>query len=208
VDLLSLLSYLLIIIIGVPTGLLFIGWIIGYISSFTATGAITEKPASDPVGKALIVYEPGATKQTKKVGEVIGDLLLEKGYEVTLAGIRSEAARDTSGYKLLLLGTPTYIGRPTGLAKKYVKNLRPASGQVFGFYAIGTKGAPAVGLVPKAFLEAMNKALEESGIKAREMAFVGYAEFDYPEFVARLIADETELIDINKDVPAEPTQAS
>ena len=203
VDLLSLISTVLIVVIGVPTALLAIGWIIGFIASYSATGAITEKPTSDPKGKALIVYEPGATKQTKKAGEVIGDLLLEKGYEVTLAGIRSEAARDISGYNLLLVGTPTYLGRPTGQVRKYVKNLRPASGQVFGFYAIGTKGAPSVGLVPKVFLEALKKPLEESGIKAREMAFIGYAEFDYPEFVARLVADESQLIDINKDVPPE-----
>jgi menaquinone-dependent protoporphyrinogen IX oxidase len=203
VDLLALLSTVLIIIIGVPTALLAIGWIVGFIASFSATGALTEKPASGPKGKALIVYEPGATKQAKKVGEVIGDMLLEKGYEVTLAGIRSEAARDTSGYNLLLLGTPTYLGRPTGLAKKYVKKLRPVGGQVFGFYAIGTKGAPAVGLVPKVFLEALKKPLEESGIKAREMAFIGYGEFDYPEFVARLVADEAQLADMNKDVAPE-----
>jgi menaquinone-dependent protoporphyrinogen IX oxidase len=203
VDLLSLISYVLVIIIGVPTVLLAIGWIIGFIASFSATGAITEKQTSDPKGKALIVYEPGATKQTIKSVEEVGDLLLEKGYVVTLAGIRSEAARDTSGYNLLLIGTPTYLGRPTGLVRKYVKNIRPASGQVFGFYAIGTKGAPAVGLVPKVFLEAMKKPMEDSGIKAREMAFIGYKEFDYPEFVARLVADESQLVDINRDVPPE-----
>jgi hypothetical protein len=203
VDLLSLISTVLVVIVGVPTALLAIGWIIGYIASYSATGAVTEKPASAAKGKALIVYEPGATKQTKKAGEEIGDLLLEKGYEVTLAGIRSEAARDTTGYNLLLIGTPTYVGRPTGLVKKYVKNLRLASGQVFGMYLIGTKGAPSVGLVPKVFLEAMKKPLDESGIKVREMAFIGYKEFDYPEFVARLVADESQLVDINKDVPPE-----
>jgi flavodoxin len=203
VDLLSLLSAVLVIIIGVPTALLVIGRIIGFISSYSATGAVTEKPASDPKGKALIVYEPGATGQTKKAGEIIGDLLVEKGYEVTLAGVRSKAARDVSGYSLLLVGTPTYVGRPTGPVKKYVKKLQPAGGQTFGMYLIGTKGAPSVGLVPKVFLDAMKKPLDESGIKVREMAFAGFAAFDYPEFVSRLTADESQLVDINKDVPAE-----
>jgi hypothetical protein len=36
----------------------------------------------------------------------------------------------------------------------------------------------------------MKKPLDESGIQAREMAFIGYGEYDYPEFVARLIAVE------------------
>jgi len=188
VDLLSLLSVVLVVIVGVPTALLIIGRIIGFFASFKATESRTEKPASDKKGKALIVYEPGATKQTMKVGEEIGDLLLERGYEVTLSGIRSEAARDTSGYDLVLLGTPTYVGRPTGIVKKYVKNLHLASGQSFGIYLIGTKGAPVSGFAPKAFLEAMKKPLEASKTTVKEMEFSGYKPFAHADFVDTLLS--------------------
>ncbi len=95
----------------------------------------------------------------------------------------------------MVLGTPTYAGRPTGMVKKYVKNLHLTGGQTFGIYLIGTKGAPAVGFVPKAFLKAMEKPLEESATTVREMAFSGYGPFDYPGFVSTLCAPD-------KNVPA------
>ncbi len=201
VDTLSLLSAALIVIVGIPTVLLVAGKIISLIVSFSAREVITLSPEGERQGKALIVYEPGATGLTKKVGEHIAGELLRKGYEVKAAGLRAPDAKDTAGYDILLYGTPTYLGRPTGAYKKLVKKLRPSGGQVFGFFATGTKGAPSVGLVPKAFLDGMKKPLEESGIRAREMIFVGYGyeQFDYAEFVARLMADEAQMTDINKD---------
>ncbi len=191
VDLLALFSVIIVVIICLPTLLLVIGRLIGFYTYYKATESRTEKPTSDQKGKALIVYEPGATKQTKKAGEEIGDLLLEQGYEVTLAGIKSDEARDTSGYNLVLLGTPTYVGRPTGMVKKYVKNLHLTSGQTFGIYLIGTKGAPAVGFAPKAYLDAMKKPLEASNTTVKEMAFAGYGAFDYPGFVSTLCSPDS-----------------
>jgi flavodoxin len=201
VDMQILLSVVLFVVIGVPTIFLILGKIISLIASFSATDSLTLAPESERKGKALVVYEPGATGLTKKAAESIGVEFQHRGFEVMIAGIRSPEAKKTTGYGVLAYGTPTYLGRPTGVYKKLVKTLRPADGQVFGFFLTGTRGAPAVGFVPKAFLESMKKPFEESGIKAREMAFIGYGEFDYPEFVARLVADEAELTDINKDVP-------
>jgi menaquinone-dependent protoporphyrinogen IX oxidase len=191
VDLLALFSVVIFVIIGIPTAILIVGRVIGYFACYSATESQTEKPESDQKGKALIVYEPGATKQAQKVGAEIGDLLLERGYEVTLTGIMSETAKNTSGYDLVLLGTPTYVGRPTGVVKKYVKNLHLASDQTFGIYLIGTKGAPMPGFVPKAFLNAMKKPLEESETTVKEMAFSGYGQFDYPDFVATLCSTDS-----------------
>lgn len=188
VDLLALFSIVIAVIIGVPTALLILGRVIGFLAYFNATEAVTEKPKTEQKGKALIVYEPGATKHTKKIGEEFGDLLLEQGYEVTLAGIKSEAAKDTSGYNLVVLGTPTYVGRPTGVVKKYVKNLHIASSQTFGIYLIGTKGAPMVGFAPKVFLDSMKKPLAESDTTVKEMAFIGYRPFDYSDFVSTLLS--------------------
>ena len=200
VDMQILFSVVLFIIIGIPTILLVLGKIISLIVSFTAKGSINLSPEGQHKGKALIVYEPGATGLAKKAAEALGREFQRRGFEVKVAGIRSPEAKETAGYDILVYGTPSYLGRPTGAFKKLVKKLRPAAGQVFGFYATGSKGAPAVGLVPKAFLDGLKKPLEESGIKAREMAFIGYGEFDYPEFAARLVADEAQATDINKDV--------
>lgn len=207
VDIWSIFSIALIIVVGIPTFFLVVGKIISLILSLFANEVVTLSPEGRRKGKALIVYEPGATGLTKKIGEHIAGELLRHGYEVKAAGLRAPEAKETAGYDILVYGTPTYVGRPTGAFKKLVKNLLPANGQVFGFYASGTKGAPSVGLVPKVFLENMKKPLEESGIKPREMIFVGYnyQEFDYAEFVARLVANESQLMDISKDVA--PVQA-
>jgi flavodoxin len=201
VDFQILLSVVIFIIFGIPTILLILGKIISLIVSFSAKEVDTLSPEGERKGKALIVYEPGAVGLTKKVAEHIAGELLRRGYEVKAAGIRAPEAKDTTGYDILVYGTPTYLGRPTGAFKKLVKSLRPAAGQVFGIFATGTKGAPAVGLVPKVFLEKMKKPMDEAGIKAREMIFVGYGDFDYAEFVSRLMADEAQMIDINKDAP-------
>jgi menaquinone-dependent protoporphyrinogen IX oxidase len=205
VDILSLLSAALLIIVGIPTTILIVGKIISLIVSLFAREVDTLEPEGKRKGRALIVYEPGATGLTKKVGEHIAGELLRHGYEVKAAGLRAPEAKETAGYDILVYGTPTYIGRPTGAFKKLVKKLRPASGQVFGFFATGTRGAPSVGFVPKVFLDGMKKPLEESGIQAREMIFVGYRyeEFNYGEFVARLMADEAQMADINKDAPSQ-----
>jgi menaquinone-dependent protoporphyrinogen IX oxidase len=190
VDMQILLTVVLFVGVGIPTILLIVGKVISLIVSYFAKETVTLSPEGKPGGKALIVYEPGATGLAKRVAETLGGDLQGRGFEVKVAGIRSPDAKDTAGYNLLIYGTPSYLGRPTGAFKKLVKKLRPASDQVFGFYVTGTKGAPAVGLVPKAFLEGMKKPLEESGIQAREMAFIGIGEFDYPEFVNRLVAVE------------------
>ncbi|OPY26931.1 MAG: hypothetical protein A4E28_02258 [Methanocella sp. PtaU1.Bin125] len=187
-DLLAILSVVLVIVVGVPTTLLIVGRVVGFFASFSATEVRTEKPPSGQKGKALIVYEPGATRQTVRVGEEIGDLLLERGYEVTLSGIRAAAAKSTSGYDLVLVGTPTYVGRPTGAVKKYVKDLRLTAGQTFGIYLVGTKGAPTAGFVPKAFLDAMKKPLEASNTVVKEMEFSGVKPFDHSNFVETLLA--------------------
>jgi flavodoxin len=201
VDMQILLSVVLFVIIGIPTIFLILGKLISLIFSYSATGSVTLGPEGDRKGKVLVVYEPGATGLTRKVAESLGGEFRRRGFEAKIAGIRSPEAKETAGYDILVYGTPSYLGRPTGVYKKLVKDLRPAAGQVFGFFLTGSRGAPAVGFVPKAFLEGMKKPLEESGIKAREMAFIGYGEFDYPEFVARLVADEAQMTDINKDVP-------
>jgi flavodoxin len=181
VDLQILLSTVLLIVIGVPTAILIVGKIISLILSLFANDVDTLEPQGARKGRALIVYEPGATGLTKKVGEYIAGELLRQGYEVKAAGLRAKEARETAGYDILVYGTPTYVGRPTGAFKKLVKSLRPSGSQVFGFFVTGTRGAPSVGLVPKVFLEKMKKPLDESGIKAREMIFVGYQyqEFNY-----------------------------
>lgn len=186
VDLLSIFS-IIVIVIALPTVLILAGRFIAIFTSLRETGSETQKPDKEIKGKAMIVYEPGATKLTRKIGEELGDLLLERGYEVTLAGIRSEAAKDTKGYNLLILGTPTYIGRPTGFFKKYVKDLHQEGDQIIGIYLGGTKGAPAVGFVPKSFLDTMKKPFEASAIRVREMAFIGYKGFDYAAFVSVLL---------------------
>jgi len=187
VDLLEVFTFILIIIIGIPTALLVLGRAIGFFASFGAKGTVTLKPEGGRKGRALVVYEPGAVGLTKRAADEIGKELLGNGFEVNVSGIRSPEARDTANYNVLVLGTPTYIGRPPYVFKDYVKNLRPVNDQVIGIFLTGPRGAPMVGLVPKVFLNAMKKPLAASGITYREMAFAGYAPFNWSLFVSALL---------------------
>lgn len=196
VDWLEVFTYLLFIVIGIPTALLVLGRVIGFFTCFGATKTVTLKPEGAPRGKVLVVYEPGAVGLTQRAAEEIGREFLGRGFEVNVSGIRSPEAKDTAGYDYLVLGTPTYIGRPTYVFKNYIKKLHQASGQVVGIFLTGPKGAQMVGLVPKVFLKAMQKPLEESGVTYREMAFAGYAPFGWPMFVSMLVE------------PAEPAPAA
>lgn len=188
VDLQVVISGILLLIVGVPTLALALGRIMAFFMSYIITEAVTLKPEGERKGKALIIFEPGATLLTKNVAGGIGRELSKRGFEVKVAGIRSAEAKDTSGYDLLLLGTPTYMGRPTGRFRKFVRKLDLAKGQIFGIYLTGTRGASEMGLVPRVFLDIMKKPLAERSTEVKQMAFIGFKPYDYSEFVSSLLS--------------------
>jgi hypothetical protein len=72
------------------------------LASYTATGSQELTPAGHSTGKALVVYDPGLSANSKNIADKIADNLLAKNYTVTLAGIKSKDASKTAGYATLL----------------------------------------------------------------------------------------------------------
>jgi hypothetical protein len=111
----------------------------GDIMSYTATGSNTLSPAGASAGKALVVYNPGLSGAAKGAAEKIAEDFQAKGYTVTLAGIKSPAAADTSGYDIIVAGGPMYFGRVSNSVDAYLNGLKPQKDVEIGVFA--TTGA-------------------------------------------------------------------
>ncbi len=112
----------------------------GDIMSYTDTGSKVLNPAGAPIGKALVVYNPGLSGAAKKAAAEIAGDLQAKGYTVNLAGIKSAAADNTSGYDVIIAGGPMYFGRVSNSVDSYLKALKPQKDVAVGVF--GTTGAP------------------------------------------------------------------
>jgi flavodoxin len=112
----------------------------GDIMSYTATGSQVLNPAGMPVGKALVVYNPGVSGAAKNAAAEIAGDLQSKGYTVNLAGIKSAAATNTSDYDVIIAGGPMYFGRVSNSVDSYLKALKPQNDTAVGVF--GTTGAP------------------------------------------------------------------
>ena len=81
----------------------------------------TLKPkVSKIVGRALIVYHPGATGYIEEVAYAVGKALQTKGWEVLLDRANSKAISDLSDFNLLCVGSPTYSGSPRPPIVNYI----------------------------------------------------------------------------------------
>jgi len=127
---------LVIIAVAIVAGALFCGDIMSY----TDTGSKVLNPAGAPVGKALVVYNPGVSGAAKNAAVTIAGDLQSKGYTVNLAGIKSTAAANTSGYDVIIAGGPMYFGRVSNSVDAYLTALKPQKDIEFGAFA--TTGAP------------------------------------------------------------------
>jgi flavodoxin len=102
--------------------------------SYTATGSQTFDPDGTPVGKALVVYDPGLSGQARQAALEMGQSLRAGGYAVTVAGVRSEAADNTSGYGIIIVGGPMYGGKTSSSIADYLEALQPQGQQRLGVY--------------------------------------------------------------------------
>ncbi len=112
------------------------GAVIFDIMSYTAIGSQILEPNGTPVGKALVVYDPGISGASQDVATIIAQQIQAKGYTVDLAGIRSSKAYDTTGYDIIVVGGPIYAGQAASSVQEYLKTIEPA-GAVVGVFATG-----------------------------------------------------------------------
>lgn len=111
----------------------------GDVMSFTAPGSETLSPAGAPAGKALVAYNPGISGAAKSAALTIANDLRSRGYTVTLAGVKSPAAANISGYDVIIAGGPMYWGRVSNSIDSYLNGLKPQNGTRLGVF--GTTGS-------------------------------------------------------------------
>jgi flavodoxin len=127
----GLIGIVLIVAAAIAVGALFCGDIVSY----TATGSKILTPSGTSVGKAMVVYNPGISGAAKDAAEKIAGDLQAKGYTVTLAGIKSSAAADISGYDVIVAGGPMYFGRVSNSVDAYLNGLKPQKDVEVGVFA-------------------------------------------------------------------------
>jgi flavorubredoxin len=109
------------------------------LAAYTATGSQTLTTNGTSAGKALVIYDPGLSGTSKGVADKVANDLQAKGYDVTLAGIKSSVAAHITGYKVIVVGGPVYAGGLTSSVKDTLNNLDLSHGQgnKLGIYGSG-----------------------------------------------------------------------
>jgi|YelNatPaOPRAMG01_1025707.scaffolds.fasta_scaffold40841_4 flavodoxin len=107
------------------------------LAAYTATGSQTLTPTVTPMGTALVLYDPGLTGASTQIADQIAADLLAKNMTVTLAGIKSSTASNTTGYDIIIIGGPTYAGAPAASVKDALSNLQHDSDARVGVYCSG-----------------------------------------------------------------------
>ena len=106
--------------------------------SSSATGSEKLRPDGVTIGEALVVYNPGLSGAPKEAATQIANDLKARGYEVTLAGVKSEAAANFSGYEVIVAGGPIYGGKVSPSVDTYLRELAPPANAKVGAFAIGS----------------------------------------------------------------------
>ena len=95
-------------------------------------------PNGAAIGKAIVVYDPGLSGGAKDVATKIGYNLQEKGYDVTLAGVKSSTAANLTGYAVVVVGGPIYAGKPASSIQNYLNSLNPPANAKVGVFGYGS----------------------------------------------------------------------
>jgi len=109
------------------------------VAAYTATSVQTLTPAGTSVGNALVVYDPGLSGAAKGVAEKVASDLQAKSFTVTLAGVKSSAAANYTGYSVIVIGGPVYAGELTSSVKDALNSLVLShdQGAMFGVFGSG-----------------------------------------------------------------------
>jgi flavodoxin len=165
---------LAIIVILFAVVILFAGVIFMDLAAYTATGSQTLSPEVNPVGKALVVYDPGLSGAAKTVADKVATELQIQGYTVDLAGIKSGTAANVMGYQIIVAGGPIYAGVPTSSVKDFLTNLNPPSNMRVGVFGSGSGSTTPEDV---AAIKAGVPALQEGGSMANAVVVkIGQSE--------------------------------
>jgi flavodoxin len=102
-----------------------------------ATGSEKLTPFGNPTENALVVYDPGVTGAAKEAATKIAGNLQSRGFDVTLAGVKSTAAADVAGYDVIVAGGPIYAGKVGNSIYSYLDDLQAPDNAKVGAFATG-----------------------------------------------------------------------
>jgi hypothetical protein len=108
------------------------------LAAYTATSSQTLTHEGPFMGTALVLYDPGLSGASTRVAEKIAADLQNATLTVTLAGIKSATATNTTGYDIIVIGGPVYAGVPTASVKDALKDLKHDSDARVGVYGSGS----------------------------------------------------------------------
>ena len=94
------------------------------LTSYGATGSKTLNPTGTSIGRAMVVYDPGFSGAASSDATKIAGDLQARNYTVILAGVRSGAAGNVSGYNIIVAGGPMYWGQVSSSIDGYVKTVQ------------------------------------------------------------------------------------
>jgi flavodoxin len=135
-----------------------------------ATGSEVLSPSGTSTGKALVVYNPGLSGAPRDAATQIANDLKARGYEVMLAGVKSAAAANVSGYDVIVAGGPIYGGKVSPSIESYLRELVPPANAKVGAFAIG--GSTGKPFPDAAWLKATTLFPSGSGIDRQRAAFL------------------------------------
>lgn len=151
------------------------------LTAYTATGSQTLTTQIPSSGKALVIYDPGLSGTAKNVAAKVASDLEAQNYTVTLAGIKSSAAANTTGYSIIVVGGPIYAGSPTASVKDFLNNLQPGyaipNGPYF-FIRVGVFGSGQGATTPSDVAAIKNAvpALKNGDLKGALIVKIGQTE--------------------------------
>ena len=94
-------------------------------------------PNDEPTGKAIIIYDPGLSGGAKDVANRIGFALQDSDYVVLVAGVKSQAANNLTGYDIVVVGGPIYAGKPASSIQAYLNSFNPSEQAKVGVFGYG-----------------------------------------------------------------------
>jgi flavorubredoxin len=125
------------VIIFIITAISSVGVIMADVAGNFATD-VKALPNGAAIGKAIVIYNPGLSGGAKDVATKIGYNLQTSGYDVTLAGVKSSAATDLTGYDVIVIGGPIYAGKPSSSVQSYLNSLTPPAQTKVGVFGYGS----------------------------------------------------------------------
>ncbi len=108
------------------------------VMSGMAGGSETLSPSGNVTGQAIVVYNPGISGGAKNVASTIANDLKAQGYSVLLAGVKSPAAGDVSGYDVIVVGGPVYVGNASGSVRACLQGMHPQENARIGVFGYGS----------------------------------------------------------------------